>query len=319
LKEKSKGYRDPVTVADITAQKTIESTLQAIYPTLVIQGEESQESMATVESAVTPDQVTEEIKAFISQSKMNEHHEKRLPVIKDHFRKLYSHDEISSDVFDSFFTSEAVVWIDPLDGTQDFVNGNLSAVTVLIGLAINGKSRIGIVHKPFSDEDMSKGKTVFGTGEHGAFVLPYDEKMTQEELLKRKASYMEPFDQVNEVADDYTIKVGTSLNHLSAQMKDTISKVSPVEIVRLGGAGNKSLAMAFAKTDSYLYPGKGLAYWDICAPESVVKGMGALTTNGNFEKLTYPITGNRVISGLIMARSPPMYNQILRRLRQIKL
>jgi len=45
------------------------------------------------------------------------------------------------------------VWVDPLDGTSDFVIGNLTAVTVLIGLAINDYSRIGIVHHPFSEED----------------------------------------------------------------------------------------------------------------------------------------------------------------------
>ena len=45
-----------------------------------------------------------------------------------------------------------MVWIDPLDGTSDFTKGNLSAVTVLIGLSIKGVSRIGIVHSPFFDK-----------------------------------------------------------------------------------------------------------------------------------------------------------------------
>ena len=55
--------------------------------------------------------------------------------------------------FEKFNLKDAVVWIDPLDGTSDFVNGNLPAVTVLIGLSINGYSRIGIVHNPFSEDD----------------------------------------------------------------------------------------------------------------------------------------------------------------------
>jgi len=66
-------------------------------------------------------------------------------------RKTYTADEISSELFETFDTDEAVVWIDPLDGTSDFVKGNLTAVTVLIGLAIKGKSRLGVVHKPFWD------------------------------------------------------------------------------------------------------------------------------------------------------------------------
>jgi 3'(2'), 5'-bisphosphate nucleotidase len=74
-------------------------------------------------------------------------------LINDILRKTYCSDEISSENFETFSTKDAVVWIDPLDGTQDFVNGNLTAVTVLIGLSLANKSRIGIVHKPFSDED----------------------------------------------------------------------------------------------------------------------------------------------------------------------
>jgi len=39
-------------------------------------------------------------------------------------------------MFETFKVSDAVVWIDPLDGTSDFVKGTLDAVTVLIGLSI---------------------------------------------------------------------------------------------------------------------------------------------------------------------------------------
>ena len=83
--------------------------------------------------------------------------------------KTYKETGATSDLFETFDPSEAVVWIDPLDGTNDFVIGNLSAVTVLIGLSIKGYSRIGIVHNPFSDEDQNLGRTLFGTIEHGLF------------------------------------------------------------------------------------------------------------------------------------------------------
>ena len=53
------------------------------------------------------------------------------------------------NTFDSFSTDDALVWIDPLDGTKDFTMGNLSAVTVLIGLSISGIPKIGVVHNPF--------------------------------------------------------------------------------------------------------------------------------------------------------------------------
>ena len=66
--------------------------------------------------------------------------------------------------FDSFDPKKATVWIDPLDGTTDFVKGIFSAVTVLIGLAIDGVPKIGVVHNPFRTNDNNgKGITTFGT------------------------------------------------------------------------------------------------------------------------------------------------------------
>ena len=102
-------------------------------------------------------------------------------MIENQLRKTYGENEISSNMFETFSTKNAVVWIDPLDGTSDFVKGTLSAVTVLIGLSIDDKSRIGIVHNPYSAEDESVGKTIFGTGEQGAFKLVYQKDMTEEE------------------------------------------------------------------------------------------------------------------------------------------
>lgn len=229
-------------------------------------------------------------------------------------RKTYGNDEISSELFESFSTKDAVVWIDPLDGTSDFVKGNLTAVTVLIGVSIQGKSRLGVVHKPFSDADQSKSQTYFGSGEHGVFTIYYDKDMSSDQLLSREIKYLTPFDHEAVPADDYTVKVGASLSHFSPTLKEVIEKVAPLDIVRLGGAGNKCLAITAAMTDSYLHPNPGLKYWDLCANESLIKGMGGYSTNIYGERLTYPLDGNRNIRGLILARNPPTYNLIMKRL-----
>ena len=84
--------------------------------------------------------------------------------------------------FDTFSTENAVVWIDPLDGTKDFTQGNLGAVTVLIGLAIDGVPKIGVVHNPYiSNQSDSKGMTIIATQEHGAFKFDFDHQLPEEE------------------------------------------------------------------------------------------------------------------------------------------
>ena len=52
---------------------------------------------------------------------------------------------------ETFDASEAIVWIDPLDGTRGFARGQVTVVTSLIGVSIKGKPSIGIVHRPFCE------------------------------------------------------------------------------------------------------------------------------------------------------------------------
>lgn len=44
---------------------------------------------------------------------------------------------------------DIVVWVDPLDGTSEYTQGLLDHVTVLIGLAVNGKAVGGVIHQPY--------------------------------------------------------------------------------------------------------------------------------------------------------------------------
>ena len=53
------------------------------------------------------------------------------------------------DDFSTISNDRASIWIDPLDGTSEFVQGHLSSVTVLIGLTIDGIPKAGVVHHPF--------------------------------------------------------------------------------------------------------------------------------------------------------------------------
>jgi 3'-phosphoadenosine 5'-phosphosulfate (PAPS) 3'-phosphatase len=93
-------------------------------------------------------------------------------------------------------------------------------------------------------------------------------------------------------------------------MEEIIQTISPVEIVRLGGAGNKCNNLAIGTVDSYIHPSPGLRSWDLCAPESIIKAMGGYSTNLAQERLLYPIEGDRKIKGLILAKNPPMYKMI---------
>lgn len=63
-----------------------------------------------------------------------------------------------------------VIWIDPLDGTKGFTEGHLHHITSMIGVSINKRPRIGIIHKPFYNQGYAFGRTYFGTPECGIFI-----------------------------------------------------------------------------------------------------------------------------------------------------
>lgn len=88
---------------------------------------------------------------------------------------------------------------------------NFPAVTVLIGLSINGYSRAGVVHNPFKDGEEEVGATYFGTGEHGAYRVDYNKTMTSADLSKRAINYFEPFDHIEGPKDGQSIRVAASL------------------------------------------------------------------------------------------------------------
>jgi fructose-1,6-bisphosphatase/inositol monophosphatase family enzyme len=115
-----------------------------------MQGEEEKTSTDGYDSAITPDKLR---KTLISQVLLNEKHKERKDFIEKGIGITFAGDGLELEEFSKFNTNDAVVWVDPLDGTSDFVAGNLTAVTVLIGVSIKGVSRIGIIHNPFSDED----------------------------------------------------------------------------------------------------------------------------------------------------------------------
>ena len=58
-----------------------------------------------------------------------------------------------------------------------------------------------------------------------------------------------------------------------------IQTIDPVEIKRIGGAGNKCCNVAIGNVDAYMHPSPGMKYWDLCAPETLIKAMGGYATN----------------------------------------
>jgi 3'-phosphoadenosine 5'-phosphosulfate (PAPS) 3'-phosphatase len=181
-----------------------------LYPALVIKGEESAERTDQVESSVNFERITQGVKTLVKPDELSSLFEERIEFVQDlHKQGVFTPKEISDKEFESFNTENAVVWIDPLDGTSDYCRGNISAVTVLIGLTINDVSRAGIVHIPFV-EGKEHGETLFGTGEHGVFRVEYLGRNEDEKNAERVPDYLPPYS--DEPNGDSEMRIAVSSN-----------------------------------------------------------------------------------------------------------
>ena len=183
-KENNEFQEDKLTMADLQVQKSIEHCISQCFPSiskfpflalthlcsLAIIGEESHEKLSEIKPSILPEHLDRQL---ISEAFLAEHLEKR----RETLEKEYPYqDELDLANALSFDGSEACLWIDPLDGTVDFVKGDLTAVTVIMGLEIKGRAKAGIVHRPFQDKESQLGRTFFGSVEVGAFSIPYSSK-----------------------------------------------------------------------------------------------------------------------------------------------
>jgi len=268
--EESKA-ENPQTVADRYAQALIMDTLKTAYPTLVVKGEEDEESMPSEVPVVPEDSTPVDYKDLPSS----------LP-----------------SQFNSLNLEDIVVWVDPLDGTREFTQGILDAVTCLIGICYRGRPLAGVINRPFSDETVT---AVVGVGfwlhgysaEKKARIAAFASSRTEERRV-----------------------VLTSRSHGGGVLDDYIATVNPSGVVRAGGCGGKMLMMVEGKGDAYVFPKHGTKKWDTAAPEALILAYGGKLTRPDGTLYTYEATPENVQNtpGLIATHCGGQYHDSFCRL-----
>ena len=121
--------RSVATVADTRAQKVILSILLNHFPTLTVVAEEEDKTDETsLLTAFTDDNVLTSVPDNLHPSCVG----------------------INPPVWWKCCpTADVVAYIDPLDGTREFVDGRVSNVQTLIGIAVKGRPIAGVVGLPF--------------------------------------------------------------------------------------------------------------------------------------------------------------------------
>lgn len=188
---------------------------------------------------------------------------------------------------------DVTIWVDPLDGTSEYVRlRQVSQITTLIGFSIAGRSIAGVIHQPFypnSQDANSLGRTIWGLVGLGCYGI---EAKSPE-------------------ANKFIIT--TTSSHGNKIIDDCVKSLSPDEIMKVGGAGNKVLYIMEGKVHAYVFPSHGSKRWDTGAPEAILKSLGGCLTDvfGNPIEYDSKIGNYDNFLGVVAALDPKIHSRII--------
>ena len=158
--------------------------------------------------------------------------------------------------------AERLWCVDPMDGTREFIARN-GEFTVMIGLAIQGEARLGVLYQPVTR------LLLWGVdGVAGALV---DGEARGIGVSNR--------DRI----EDAVLMVSRNQSGAAAMAEG----LGVARSVVMGGMGMKVLNLALGVGDIYLSPLNLAKEWDTCAPEAVLRAAGGIMTDGRGYPLRY--------------------------------
>ena len=195
-------------------------------------------------------------------------------------------------------TKSRVWMVDPLDGTNGFIarDGDFA---VQIGLAVEGRSRLGVVYQPEPDVLY---RAVEG---EGAWI---ERKGFEAERARVTAH--------RELAQ---LRMAASRTHRSPRQDRVLETLGITEEVRRGSVGIKVGLIIERQCDLYVHLSSRTKQWDTCAPEIVLAEAGGRFTDLFGEPLAYNhpdvqnrnglIASNGVTHGEVVERLAPLLEE----------
>jgi len=158
------------------------------------------------------------------------------------------------------------VWmVDPMDGTKQFIE-RIGEFAVMIGLAIEGEAKLGVVYNPTAD------RMYYAAPGAGAFV---EEKWSTKRL------------RVAPVGDSSRMVMAMSRSHPSRKVSGVGEKLGVSKHIQSGSVGLKFGLIAEGRAHLYVNTTSRTSQWDTCAPEAILREAGGVVTDCDGETLRY--------------------------------
>jgi 3'(2'), 5'-bisphosphate nucleotidase len=179
-------------------------------------------------------------------------------------------------------------FVDPLDGTKEFIakNGEFS---VMLGLAIDGVSRVGAVYQPALD------KLYLGAQGGEAWLVSGAAK----QVLR-----------VSDKASGKALKLVVSRSHRPTSIAQIMDKLGATEEMPSGSVGVKVGLIAEQRADLYVHVSDKSSLWDACGPEAILHAAGGRFVHVDGTPISYRSAEMQNKKG-ILAVNASAYDEVL--------
>jgi len=185
-----------------------------------------------------------------------------------------------------------IVYIDPLDGTGEFVAGNLLPVTNLFGVAVDGVPVAGVINQPWAP---SGSRTVWGGPGAGVFGSDFPE-----------GGAAAPMVGTNRVMRDTRLP----------GVLEALGVGEKYGQIMVSASGYNILSVLEGFTSLYVLTRKGTKKWDSCAGEALLRAVGGVTTDAVGRPYTYGAHHHHNLCGLLVSRCPDLHAEAVEVIKQ---
>jgi 3'(2'), 5'-bisphosphate nucleotidase len=175
------------------------------------------------------------------------------------------------------------VWmIDPLDGTNGFIDGN-GDFAVQIGLTEESDCVLGVVYQPLT------GVLYRAVRGQGAWI-------ERPERPPKQAS-------VSSQTEISQMRLAVSRSHRSPRMDKVVKAFKVKEEVQRGSVGIKVGLIVEQQCDLYVHLSSRTKQWDTCAPEVILSEAGGCLTDLFGRRLVYNSREVQNLNGIVASNS----------------
>lgn len=184
-------------------------------------------------------------------------------------------------------------YVDPLDGTNEFLAGT-GDFAVMIGLAIEGRAKLGVVFDPTRDRlyagIVGKGATVTVSGSERPIAVGNEPAPARLRLVQSRT------------------RRPTNTDRLARRLRVAHSE-------RRGSMGIKACLVAANDADLYVSLSDHTSAWDSCGPEAIVRAAGGRFVDLAGREVVYDPLHLRNRRGLLASNSA-CFEAVLPEVRQ---